>query len=140
MSKKRLYPLVVEVQGILATAAAVRHAGKTWIWLRGDQALRLLESCHKDYLYQLQDPELSTIETRYPRHLLGYAETACGRFRRGGFTNSAEDVMVDAKALWNLIRDTKDRWRDTIGFDLVAQLVELAASIGEKKEAPHGGA
>ena len=130
MSKLKLIPLAVEKEGLLFATAYAKAEGKVWLWLTSAMVQILNRDCPRAWEYQLRDPELSSIECRYPRALLGYVDNDCGRRRKGGILN--EDVFVDALALHTLLGDTRTSWPNTVGLRAVSELVQLAASFSLK--------
>lgn len=139
MKKPKLYAVAVEDLGILETAAVVRFDGRAWIWLTGSQANEIYKHVRKaEYIYQLEDPKFSTIETRYPRHVMGYAPDQSGRPSRGGIFMT--EVMVDASALCRFMEETpKEAWHQDLRLDVLKALVAEAAKLAPKgKETGRG--
>lgn len=137
MKKPKLYAVAAEAHGLLETAAVVKLDGRAWIWLKDAQCMMLWSACSKkQYRYQLDDHKLSTIEARYPRHVLGYAKDACGRPDRG----VRGDTMVDAAALCRHLEEVPEGTYDnTIQMDLLKALVAEAAKLAPKgKETGRG--
>lgn len=131
--KPALIPLAFEREGILFTAAALRWRGKVWIWLTSTLVDILRRHCPRAWSYQLDDERLATIDCAYPRFVLGYADSQCGRRTRGGILS--EDVLVDARALHNLLSDVADQWPQSLALSALRELVRQAGEISLKGSA-----
>lgn len=97
--KPTIHAVAIEEQGLMRTMAYIRDGALTWAWLTAEQAQVLWRFTPQSRRYMIDDERLSTIATRYPRYVLGYADSPCGRRLKGGLALNAEDVLVDAVAL-----------------------------------------
>lgn len=141
MSAPTLIPIALERAGLLFATVALKAEKKVWIWLSSGMVEILNRDCPAKWLYQLRDPELSTLECRYPRYVLGYTDSMCGRRPRGSILG--EDVLVEAQPLLRLMDDVWHEWSQTVGASALRELVREAAAIkvkGSGSRANHGKA